>query len=60
MTTTRFCTCSAGMSWASSPPGGADVLIRLWDEAHSGPGHAPCDADTARKGVKLDRDEVVS
>ncbi len=58
MTTTRFCTCSAGMTWTSSPPGGADVLTRLSDEAHSGPGHAPCDALTARGGMEMDRERV--
>ena len=42
--------CTCGAKWAGALPEGVDTIFReMWDSAHAGEGHAPCDAATARR-----------
>jgi len=44
----RHCTC--GAAWACTAPRAmVEGVLRIWEEEHSGPGHAPCDAKTAAR-----------
>lgn len=42
--------CTCGARWAGTLPAVVAARFReIWDAAHSGEGHAPCDAITARR-----------
>lgn len=43
-----WCICGATFKASSSPPVTAEQLHYWWLSGHSGEGHAPCDAQTAR------------
>ena len=45
----RYCTCGANVSASSDPPSAAEFVVEMFSARHSGEGHAPTDAATARK-----------
>jgi hypothetical protein len=58
-TIARYCTCGAALKGRISPDSAADGIGTIWDETHSGEGHAPTDrkgAAAARR--KHDRDQA--
>lgn len=48
---TLHCTCGASMTGSLGGPM-AEPIQRFWDQTHTGPGHAPCDARKAARARK--------
>lgn len=44
-----FCTCGATATGTISPDAKAERLKQIWEQCHTGEGHAPCDAKTASR-----------
>lgn len=42
-----YCTCGDSMTGSASPAVRAAEMVDVWLKAHTGPGHAACDARTA-------------
>lgn len=44
-----YCVCGAKLDASSEPPDAAEFAHRTFRDLHSGEGHQPCDAATARR-----------
>jgi hypothetical protein len=48
--------CICGSSFTGThvhtPKAEIDQVVALWRASHTGPGHAPCDAETARRAAR--------
>lgn len=47
-----YCICGSKLDARSEPPDAAEFAHEAWRSIHSGEGHGPCDAVTARRARK--------